>query len=127
MPSKKKDIPWPFRQLLLKSCLMAATMIISLYCGFTDSYAAFYVAVLIQAINNAYESYGLLKGYNKFITAWHTISFFGAVASAILAILFFAGAPLNGLGYVLGISAALSVPIFHYMIELFILWQSGKY
>ena len=117
MPSNKKDIPWPFRQLLVKICLMSATITIGLYCGFTDSYAAFYVAVLIQAINNAYE----------FITAFQAISLLGAGVSAILSILFFAGAPLNSLEYVLGITIALSIPVLHFLIEIFVLWWSGKY
>lgn len=127
MASKKKDIPWSFRQLLVKFFIMSATIVIGLYCGFSDSYAAFYVAALIQAINNSYESFELLKGYNKFITAFHTVSFVGAGGSIILAILFFAGAPLNCLGYVLGITIALSVPVLHFLIEVFILWWSGKY
>ena len=127
MPSNKKDIPWPFRRLLVKICLMSATITIGLYCGFTDSYAAFYVAVLIQAINNAYESFELLAGYNKFITAFQAISLLGAGVSAILSILFFAGAPLNSLEYVLGITIALSIPVLHFLIEIFVLWWSGKY
>lgn len=127
MSSKKKDIPWPFRQLLVKSGLMSATIAISLYCGFTASYSAFYVAVLVQALNNGYESFELLSGYNRFITAFHTFSFLGAVASAILAVLFFSGAPLGGLKLVSCITIALSIPVIHFLIEAFILWKSGKY
>ena len=127
MPRRKKDIPWTLRQLLVKICLLSATIIIGLYCGVTDSYGAFYVAALIQAINNAYESFGLLAGYNKFITAFQAFSFIGAGISAILAVLFFCGAPLGRRICALIVAIALSIPVLHFLIESFILWQSGKY
>ena len=127
MPQRKKDIPWSLRQLLVKIGLTAATIAIGLYCGFTASYAAFYVAVLVQALNNAYESFTLLAGYNKFITLCHAVSFLGATGSAVLAILFFAGAPLAGQPFVFGITTALSIPVVHFLIEAFILWWTGKY
>ena len=127
MPRRKNDIPWTLRQLLVKICLLSATIIIGLYCGLTNSYSAFYVAVLIQAINNVYESFELLTGYNKFITAFQAISFIGAGISAILAILFFCNAHLGCHMCVWIVAIALSIPVLHFLIESFILWQAGKY
>ena len=67
MPSKK-PIPWSLRQLCVKVALMSITVFIGLLCGYHDSYNSFYIAVLVQAANNAYDSFGLLNGYNRFIT-----------------------------------------------------------
>lgn len=127
MTPQKKDIPWSFRQLLIKILIMATSTVIGLYCGMTDSYAAFYVAALIQAINNAYESFELLAGYNRLITAFHAVSLLGAGASAILALLFFSGAPVDCCVWVLCIAVALSIPTVHFITEACILWRSGKY
>ncbi len=127
MRSKKKNIPWSFRQLLAKGCLTFFTIIVGMYCGVTTSSSAFYIAVLIQACNNVYESYGLLEGYNKLVTTFHTISFIGALISAMLAILFFAGAHLTHWGIMLGVSIALVIPAAHFLFEAYILWNSGKY
>lgn len=126
MPPRKKEIPWSFRQLLVKICFMTATIVIGLYCGLTASYTSFYVAVLIQAINNAYESFELLAGYNRFITAFQAVAFLGAGVSAILAVLFFSGAPLGCRQYVLGIAVALSIPVIHFLIEAIVMCASGK-
>lgn len=123
----KKNIPWTLPQLCVKIGLLSATTVIGLWCGHKDSYSAFYVAVLVQALNNAYESFGLLGGYTRFITWFHVISFLSAVISAIIAVLFFADAAVDNQICVWIIAGLLSVPVLHYLIETFILLVKGKY
>lgn len=128
MAAKKKDwLPWPFRQLWAKAALTITTIIIGLYCGYIDSYTAFYVAVLIQALNNAYESYGLMKGYNRAITVFQTLAFLGAIASGIIAILSFAGGEVNTSFHVWLVVAMLSIPVVHFLIEAVCLLVEGRY
>lgn len=128
MASRKKDwLPWSFRELLVKAALTTVTIVIGLRCGYRDSYTAFYVAVLIQAINNAYESYGLMKGYNKGIIVYQTLAFLGATASGIIAILSFAGFDVNTSFYMWLVAVLLSIPVVHFLIEAVCLFFEGKY
>ena len=128
MASRKKDwLPWSFRQLLVKAALTTATIVIGLYCGYLDSYTAFYVAVLIQAFNNTYESYGLMKGYNRAITVFQTLAFLGAIASGIIAILSFAGVDVNTPFYMWLVAALLSIPVVHFLIEAICLLVERRY
>ena len=128
MASRKKDwLPWPFRQLIVKAALTITTIVIGLYCGYLDSYTAFYVAVLIQALNNAYESYGLMKGYNRTITVVQTLAFLGAIVSGIIAVFSFAGVDVNTLCHTWIVVALLSIPVVHFLIEAVCLILKEKY
>ena len=127
MPSKKKDIPWTLRQLCVKIGVMFATVTVGLWCGRRDSFSAFYVAVLVQAVNNAYESYGLMSGYNRFITGFHILSFLGAIVSAVAAVLYFAGAAVGVPQCMYAVVVLLSVPILHFFIEAICLFVNGTY
>lgn len=51
---KRKNIEWTLREFMFKIGVMAITICIGLWCGGIDSYNSFYIAVLIQAINNIY-------------------------------------------------------------------------
>lgn len=127
MPSKKKDIPWSFSQLCLKVGLIVITVSIGLWCGYNDSYSAFYIATVVQALNNAYESFGLLSGYNRFITVFQVLAFFGAVVSVVIALFSVSGASVNSLKFVIIITILLSIPVLHFLIEGAILLISGKH
>ena len=126
MPSKK-TIPWSLRQLCVKVALMSITVFIGLLCGYHDSYNSFYIAVLVQAANNAYDSFGLLNGYNRFITILQFLSFLGAIASIVIAILSFAGVLTGSPVQAYIVIGMLSVPILHFLIEIFVMIITEKY
>ncbi len=127
MASKKKSLPWSLQALAVKSGLMFATIAIGLWCGARDSYSAFYVAALVQSFNNAYESYQLLRGFNKFITGFHLVSFLAAIGSGVIAIIHFAGGNMDYSWMIALIAIALSIPILHYWIEIFVMWREENY
>ena len=122
MPSKK-PIPWSLRQLCVKVALMSITVFIGLLCGYHDSYNSFYIAVLVQAANNAYDSFGLLNGYNRFITILQFLSFLGAIASILSFAGVLTGSPVQA--YI--VIGMLSVPILHFLIEIFVMIITEKY
>lgn len=127
MATKKKKIPWSLQQLCVKSGLMATTIVISLYCGIHASYASFYLAVFVQALNNAYESFHLLQGYNAFITIFHLFSFLGAIICGILAVLHLAGANVDSNFFIWLIIVCLCIPILHFLIEVYCILRAGTY
>lgn len=71
---KRKNIGWTLQELMIKIAAMTITIGIGLWCGWTDSYSAFYIAVLVQAVNNLYDSSVFLKDYTKFITVFQLLA-----------------------------------------------------
>lgn len=69
-----KNIDWPFPQLVAKILTSICALVISLWFGFMDSYTSFYIAVLVQSINNFYESFLFLFGYTKYIKIFNLIA-----------------------------------------------------
>ncbi|NBH15449.1 hypothetical protein D3Z36_14995 [Lachnospiraceae bacterium] len=67
---KRKNIVWSLREFILKIAVMAVTISIGLWCGWTDSYNGFYIAVLVQSVNNLYDAGVFLEGYTRFITVF---------------------------------------------------------
>lgn len=126
---KRKNIGWTLRELVLKITVMAITISIGLWCGWTDSYSSFYVAVLLQSINNIYDSSGFLNGYTKFITVFQLLSFVGAVVSFVLSIVHFTngGSIVDAREFVCGVIIALSVPVIHFGIEVYIMIRQDRY
>ena len=130
MPEKKRrNIGWTLRELMIKIAVMLVTIGIGLWCGWIDSYGSFYVAVLVQAVNNIYDSSGFLEGYTRFITIFQVISFLGAVLSAILAIVHFTtgGSIVDSIIFVIGIVLMLSVPLLHFGIEAYCMIRENQY
>lgn len=130
MPTKKrKNIGWTLQELMFKIAVMVFTVIIGLWCGWCDSYSAFYIAVLVQAVNNFYDASAFLKGYTKSITVFQTLAFIGALASSILSIIHFTdkGSIVDTRKWVLIVVAALSIPIIHYGIEAYIMIRQDRY
>lgn len=126
---QRKKFPFSLQQSVVKFAIMCCTIGIGLWCGWHDSYGAFYIAVLVQAINNMYDSFGLLKGYNKFITYFQFASFLGALIAAILAIIHFApgGSCVDTGKCLLLVSICLSIPLIHLGIEAYLMIRNDLY
>ena len=126
---KRKNIGWSLRECMIKIAVMIVTISIGLWCGGTDSYSAFYIAVLIQAVNNIYDSCAFLGGYTKFITVFQLLAFIGALGSAILSIVHFTskGSVVDAPLFIAGAVAALSIPIVHLGIEVYSMLRQDRY
>lgn len=127
---KRKNIGWTLRELMFKIAVMAVTIAIGLWCGWIDSYSAFYIAVLVQSINNIYDSDAFLNGsYTRFITVFQLLSFIGAVGSFILSILHFTnqGSVVDTQKFVWGVVIALSIPMIHFGIEVYSMIRQNRY
>ncbi len=126
---KRKNIIWSLREFMIKIAVMAVTISIGLWCGWTDSYSSFYIAVLVQSINNLHDSSVFLGGYTKFVTIFQLLAFIGALGSAILAIVHFTsqGSVVDTPKFVIGITIALSVPLVHFGIEVFSMIRQNRY
>lgn len=120
---------WTLREALAKLAVMTLTVVIGLSVGGADSYKGFYIAALVQSINNVYDAVPYLEGYSKFVTGFQILSFLGGVASFVISIIQFtdAGAWTNNdiiVGIVCGM---LSIPIIHLGIEIIEIWNNkGK-
>ncbi len=126
---KRKNIGWSLRELMIKIALMVITISIGLWCGWTDSYSAFYIAVLVQAINNLYDASAFLGGFTKFITIFQLLAFIGALVSVILSIVHFTmkGNIVDSPAFVIGIVIALSIPVVHFGIEVYSMIRQDRY
>ena len=49
---RKKNMPFTLQQYAIKLSVMGCTIGIGLWCGWNDSFSAFYIASLVQAISN---------------------------------------------------------------------------
>lgn len=126
---KRKNIEWTLREFMFKIGVMAITICIGLWCGGIDSYNSFYIAVLIQAINNIYDSSAFLGGYTKFVTIFQVFTFLGALLSLICAIIHFTnkGNIVDTSTFVIGSAVALSIPVVHYGIEVYSMIRRNRY
>lgn len=126
---KRKRIDYPLRELVIKASVMLVTLSIGLWCGWQDSYSSFYIATLVQAVNNLYDSSGFLEGYTKTITIFQLIAFVGALVAAILSIIHFTdgGNIVDTQQCVIGITLALSIPILHFVIEIYSMIRQNRY
>lgn len=127
MPLQKKEISLPLRSLVVKSGLSFITVAIGLYCGYQDSFSAFYVATIVQSVNNLYDSYHFLDGYNIFVTVFHLVSFIGAIVASAFAVIHFVGGDVDSVAHLVFVTVALSVPTVHYLIEVLIKLCTGNY
>lgn len=126
---KRKNIGWSLRECVIKIAVMAITISIGLWCGWTDSYSAFYIAVLIQAINNLYDSSFFLGDYTRFVIVFQLLAFVGALGSAILSIVHFTsqGSIVDAPPFVVGVVIALSIPVVHFGIEVYSMLRQDRY
>lgn len=114
---------------MVKIAVMVVTISIGLWCGWIDSYGAFYIAVLVQAVNNLYDSSAFLGEYTKFITVFQIMAFLGALGSVVLAIVHFTngGNVVDSRNFVIGIAVALSIPALYFGIEAYSLIRHNQY
>lgn len=126
---KRKNIGWTLQELMFKIAVMVLTISIGLWCGWIDSYSAFYIAVLVQAVNNLYDASTFLKGYTKFITIFQALAFIGALGSSAVAIVHFTskGSVVDAQEFVIGIVIALSIPVIHFGIEVYSMIRQDRY
>lgn len=126
---QRKKFPFSLQESAVKFAIMCFTIAIGLWCGGHDSYGAFYIAVLVQAINNMYDSFGLLKGFNKFITSFQFATFVCALTAAILAIIHFApgGSCVDTVTCLAVVSILLSIPVIHLGIEAYLMIRNDLY
>lgn len=122
-------MPFTLQQYAVKLAVMSCTIGIGLWCGWHDSFSAFYIASLVQAINNMYDSFGFLKGYNKFITIFQFLAFIGALVTVILSIIHFApgGNFVNEEIFLALICVCLSIPVLHFIIEAYLIIRNDLY
>lgn len=125
----RKNIPFSFRECMAKCLIMLATVLIGLWCGYYDSYDSFYIAVMIQAFNNIYDSFGFLTGYNRLITGFQSASFCAAGLAAIASVIHFTkyGAWLNTKGVLITVGIFLCIPIVHWGIEAYLMFRNDLY
>lgn len=67
----KKDIA--------KAAILLSSLVIGLLCG--ETLDAFYIAVLVQSLSNAYDSFEYIGTFSRLITGAYVITFLGAVLS----------------------------------------------
>lgn len=122
-------MPFTLQQYVIKLSVMGFTIGIGLWCGWNDSFSAFYIASLVQAISNMYDSFEYLKGYNKFITVFEFLAFIGGLITVILSIIHFApGGNYIDTRFCLAlISVFLSIPVLHFVIEAYLLIRNDSY
>lgn len=122
-------MPFTLQQYAVKLAVMFCTIGIGLWCGWHDSFSAFYIASLVQAISNMYDSFEFLKGYNKFITIFQFLAFIGALVTAILSIIHFApGGNCVDTKFCLAlISVCLSIPVIHFVIEAYLMIRNDLF
>ena len=127
MTTNSKKLPWSIPELLVKSGVAGITIGIGLWCGFHDSYNAFYVAALVQSVNNAYDSMNLISGYNRFIAFFHITSFILAIITFIISVIHFCNGDVNSIKFVIFVIFALSIPVAHYLLEILLKFVAGDY
>lgn len=117
----KKDIA--------KAAILLSSLVIGLLCG--ETLDAFYIAVLVQSLSNAYDSFEYIGTFSRLITGAYVITFLGAVLSFICAILHFAPnrmtALVNTKGVVFVVCVCLAIPFIIMSIKVFITIRNGEY
>lgn len=116
------------QESIVKFALSLVTISIGVWCGIQDSYSSFYIAVLIQALNNLYESFTYLNGYDKFTTVFQCCAFIGGVFVVILAIVHFSpgGSIVDSTIFAIIIVILISAPVVYYariFISLLMHWK----
>ena len=126
---ERKKIDWSLRALLIKIAVLSVTIIIGLWCGGSDSYGTFYIAALIQAVNNIYDASAFFEGYTLFITVFQVVSFLGGLGTAIISILHFTvtGVFFDRPVFLIAVTLALSVPVLHFGIETYCMLREERY
>lgn len=120
----------PLKELVAKLGTVVLTIIVGLLCGYYASFAAFYVAAMIQAVNNGYDAV-VSMNRGGFHTFMHLLTFLGSLAVFIMAVSYFA---IGVLGKYLGTERAalvaaclLGIPALHMLVEVFYRGFTGKY
>ena len=76
-----------------------------------------------------HDSFEYLKGYNKFITVFEFLAFVGGLLTAILSIIHFApgGNCVDTEIFLVLVSMFLSIPVLHFVIEVYLLFRNDSY
>ena len=124
-----KNIDWPFPQLVAKVLTSICVLVISLWFGLRDSHTSFYIAVLVQSINNFYESFLFLFGYTKYVTIFNLISCCLSVITFHCSVIYLGDSTssLQNSCLVYIISLFLFVPIAYFISEAFYMIRDNKF
>lgn len=117
----KKDIA--------KAAILLISLVIGLVCG--DTIDAFYIAVLVQSLSNAYDSFEYIGNTSRLITGAYVITLLGAVLSFICAVLHFSHNQItsfvNEKWMIAVVCVFLSIPFIIIAVKVFVVIRSGEY
>ena len=128
--TQRRGIPFDIRECLIKFTIMVISIVIGIWISLEgESYDSFYIASLLQAINNMYDSFGFLNGYSRFTTTFHVFSFLGALLTLLLSIMHFVSNKnfMDTYFFFVFVIALLSIPILYLSIEIYVQLRYGKY
>lgn len=112
-----------------KAAMLLVSLVIGLLCG--DTLDAFYIAVLVQSLSNAYDSFEHIGVSSRLITGAYVITLLGAVLSFICAVLHFSSnqmtAFVNEKWAIVGVCVFLAIPFIIVAIKVFVTIRSGEY
>lgn len=112
-----------------KASMLLVSLVIGLLCG--DTLDAFYIAVLVQSLSNAYDSFEYIGDSSRLITGAYVITLLGAVLSFICAVLHFSPnqmtAFVNEKWVVVGVCVFLAIPFIIVAIKVFVTIRNGEY
>lgn len=112
-----------------KAAMLLVSLVIGLLCG--ETLDAFYIAVLVQSLSNAYDSFEYIGVSSRLITGAYVITLLGAVLSFICAVLHFSPNQItvfvNEKWAVVGVCVFLAIPFIIVAIKVFVTIRSGEY
>ena len=129
--SKKRNAGYKcsLTEVLANFALMSITIGIGLWCGASDSYSSFYIAVLIQSLNNMFNAVKYFGGYEKRVVVVQVISFVLAVLATIIAVVHFTprGGFFDNIWFIIFVTIALSLPAIHLAVEVYTIIRNNEY
>ncbi|MBQ7718764.1 MAG: hypothetical protein IJT38_05635 [Clostridia bacterium] len=116
-------------ECLPKFGVLLVTLIIGLACGYKDSYASFYLTVMVQSLANSYDSASYLKGYDIHITVGYVLVFIFSVIAFTIAVLHFTafGKMCDNKIFVIIIGIILSAPLVISCVQAYLLIKNKQY
>lgn len=111
-----------------KAAMLLVSLIIGLLCG--ETIDAFYIAVLVQSLSNAYDSFEYIGVHSRLVTGVYVIALFAAVLSLICAVLHFsptAASFTNQAWVVAVVCGFLALPFVIVAVNIFVTIRSGEF
>ncbi len=111
-----------------KAAMLLVSLIIGLLCG--ETIDAFYIAVLVQSLSNAYDSFEYIGVRSRLVTGVYVIALFAAVLSLICAVLHFSPTTAsftNQVWVVAVVCGFLALPFVIVAVNIFVTIRSGEF